>query len=297
MSRPVGIRNVTTVEQYVLVDGRRYSVGPLQIRVMEEPIARAFLERCAPRIVREGGVGSVDEDHPREARVYLYNLSGNPDAPAEIQASVFENGKTITKMVPNPLREGVTCIRSLNGGEIIVTHKGETTARRLPPRKVFVHPWTRKAFEHIEEANWMMNREGMRHKTVQMLAYSRPSTNFEPNESWTLDDICLYASIIDLKCKCVPSEEILRMKAEKPNARNTLVEWFGEAGRNVRSGDEVVDMAKDLMLRRLYFRVANPLYNLLTREDFESQKAKIVDTKSEFKPVAKVGTVHGEASP
>ena len=103
-TRPVSIRNVTSIEQYVLLDGRRYSVGPFQIRVYEESIACAFLERCAPRIVREGGISSVDEDRPRLDRVYLYNLSGNPDIAPEISATVYENGKTVTKMIPNPIK-------------------------------------------------------------------------------------------------------------------------------------------------------------------------------------------------
>lgn len=269
--RPVSIRNVTSIEQYVLIDGRRFSVGPFQIRVYEEPIARAFLERCAPRIVREGGISAVDEDRPRFDRVYLYNLSGNPDAPAEVPAVVFEEGRTINKMIPNPLKDATTVKRMLKGGEIQVSVKGEATSRRLPEREVYVHPWTRKVFE-VPEADWMLNREGMKPRLAHMLGRSRPPTNFEPDESWEMDDILIYAGIIDPKMKRVPNEKKLRDL--RPVNLRALVAELGDEVLAVRSGDEVVDRAKDLMLKRIYFRVANPMYNLPTREEFLSVKAR-----------------------
>lgn len=267
MSRPIALRNTTSIEQFVLVDNRRYSIGGYQVRVYEGAVAEAFLTRCAPRIVREGGVGAVEEDRQRFERVYLYNLTGDPDAPKSVKVHKFVKGTgTVEAEIDNPVAKPETVKRQLGGEERPVSINGEATTMRSAPRDVTIHPWTRKAFEK-PEADWMLNREGMRPKVHQSVARSRPPTNFEPDDSWALDDMIAYARCIDPRCKVTPSEKELRVLATAGRGRKErLVELFGEVSFD--SPEAVVEAAKDLMLRRIFFRVANPLYTLPTREEF-----------------------------
>ena len=266
-NRPIALRNITGVEQFVLVNNQRFSIGGYQVRVYNGEVAEAFLTRCAPRIVRESGVGAVEEDRPRYERVYLYNTSGDPDAPKTVKVSKFVKGQgTIEVEIENPLSKGTAVTRTLGGEERASTVNGAATVVRTAPREITVHPWTRKAFEK-PEADWMMNREGMRPKVHQSLARSRPPTNFEPDDGWRLDDMIAFAKCIDPRCKFTPSEKELRALASPGRGRQErLVSLFGEISFD--SPEAVVDAAKDLMLRRLFFRVANPLYTLPSREEF-----------------------------
>lgn len=265
MSQPIAVRNAGRVEQYVIVNGRRFALEGHQIRVFEPEVANAFLERCAPHVVREGGINVVEEDRPRGDLVWLYNTTGNPDAPAQVEALDQEKGVSVRRMIDNPVRNGIPVSRELNGSEVATVYKGEQTSRRNPPRKITVYPWTRKGFER-PEAEWMLNREANRSPLYRSLSRSRAPGGFEPNDSWELNSLISYAQLIDPKCKLTPSEEEIAVRFDKkdPGLKDEL--GFEIAGKSLET---VIAEASQLMMRRLFFRIADPAFRLPTKREFD----------------------------
>ena len=291
MSQPVAVRNTGRVEQYVIVDGRRHALSPHQIRVLEEPIARAFLERCSPHVVRETGINSVEDDRPRGDLVYLYNLSGNPDLPAQIEVVDVQKGLSVRRMIDNPLRTGTPVFRELSGSETPTVVKGENTTRRNPPRRITIFPWTRKGFEK-GEAQWMLNREAGRSATQRSLARSRPPSGFEPNDSWSLNDLIAYAHIVDPKCPLVATEEKIIALFSAGSTKLADAVGFEVKGKGL---DRITDEASQLMLQRLFFRVANPDYRLPSREDFEQVRDSTLAELSDSIPAAAQNVTAGDS--
>lgn len=260
------VRNISRVEQYVIIENRRHAIGPHQIRVFEDAIANQFVARCHPFVIDEGGINAIDEDRPRGDRVWIYNLTGNPDVPKEIEIQQSVKGGRVERVkIPNPLAEGQPVHRMKGGGEETKTVHGELTSVRHPARELIVHPWTRKAFDK-DDAQWMLQREANRAPHMQMLARSRAPGPNEPNETWGLHELIVYARIVDTNCPIVPNEA-------------TLEKWYADGYKDAISERLLVDVshlplqrvmaeAKNLMVRRLFYRVADVRYQLPTKEEF-----------------------------
>lgn len=279
--KPAAVRNTSRVEQYVIIDGRRHAVAPYQIKVFDADIATAFLERCAPHCISEGGINSIDEDQPFGERVWLYNLSGNPDVPQEITIEEYEKGKQVKRSIPNPQFEGRVIGHKLGGGEKIVSVRGEVTSLRYPPRQLMLYPWTRKAFEK-EHAEFFLKRENEHAISHRLAVRSRAPSGFEPNDSWELNDLVLYAKTVDSKCIITPTTQTIEAW-HKAGRRDDLTDRLG-FDCTVLPAFSVINQATGLMMRRIFFRVANPLYPLPSRSDFESIKENFLTEPGALEP-------------
>lgn len=279
--KPAAIRNASRVEQYVIVDGRRHAIAPYQIKVFDEAIGQAFVERCSPHCIAEGGINAIDEDQPFGERVWLYNLSGNPDLSPEVAVEEYEKGKLARRMIPNPLLEGHIISHKLGGGETKAVAHGELTSLRQPARVLTLYPWTRKAFEKAH-ADWFLAREGARHEVSRAVGRSRPPSGFEPNDSWELNDLILYAKTVDSRCPITPTAQTIE-SWHKSGKRDDLTDRLGFDCSTLPL-QSAITTATGLMMRRLFFRVANPLYTLPTKSDFEAVKENFLTEPGALEP-------------
>lgn len=293
--KPVVIRNRSQVEQYVIVDGRRHRIIAQETQVVDPEVARAFIETCSPQVVREEeGSQIVDEGWGGE-RVWLYNSTGNPDAPDSVKKIHFVKGQPVEFEIDNPLKKPFVVKNYAAGAHVQGTARGEETSVRNPGRWIDIHPWTRKSFpKHM--ADWFLNRDaGQSSEMRGATKRSRPPAAFEPNEQWELDDISLYLKTIDSNAKVAPPESVIR-GWHSAKAWDKIEKHLGGTGYNRMTASSVIDEAIGLSLRRAFYRVADPAYRLPTQEEFDSLKGAIQDEISAIAEEEKV-TKRGPGRP
>lgn len=272
---PVALRNTSNVEQYIIHNGTRYFIEPKTIRVFDAPIAALFLDKRGTVVRREEPVVGSVQPSVFEERDWIYNTTGNKDLPETIEIP-DPNGKPGRVTIPNPKREGVVIERWLAGGERRISFKGEITSQRMPPNLIRIDPWSRQALPKTT-VDWMLRRDAQSdHGLRGAIRRSRAPSEFEPTWKWELDDILLYARMVDGGCKLTPTEgevrELFDTAETFKDAQKKLNELVGE---NVATGmaDISIENCKTIMLRRLFFRLADPVYPLPTQKEFEEMKA------------------------
>jgi len=250
------IKNNTGVPQSVVFRGRQIVLDAHAQRAFDSEIAEHFLSNRSPlvsKVEEEPDIydGATD-------MVWIANFTGNKELPETVNVKQWAGGRWQRADAPNPLRTPIVVERWCDGGMREYTAKdGAPEAHNLAKIRFRLPPYTRRLFPR-DLAAWSLHRDSgteMRGAIVK----SRAPTVFEPNDSWSLDDSRAYLRLIDPSAPVGPSEADVRSNA----ARNPEAVKAGESGLRA-----YVDDAKKTVLRRLFFRVANPQYHLPTREEF-----------------------------
>tara|TARA_Y100000310_G_scaffold307095_1_gene348906 strand:- start:2370 stop:3299 length:930 start_codon:yes stop_codon:yes gene_type:complete len=256
MNSIVAIKNNTGVPQSVVFKGRQIVLDAHGQGNFDSEVADHFIKNRSPLV-------SMVEEEPdiyegATEMVWLANFTGNEDLPETVNVKQWVGGKWARADVPNLLREPIVIERWCDGGmQEYIAKDGAPESFNLAKIRFRLPPYTRRLFPK-DLATWSLIRDAtteFRGGTVK----SRAPTSFEPNESWSLDDSRGYLRLIDPSANVGPSETDVRSKAAKdPEAIKA-----GESGLQA-----YVDDAKRTLLRRLFFRVANPQYHLPLREEF-----------------------------
>lgn len=256
------VRNRTHVEKFIVVDGQRKSIGPLETKAVLPDEADKFVKENFPHVVFETAVNNQihDEGYGGE-RAWIYNATGNPDSPDELEVWEFINRKRTKIRKVNENKQPRVIKREMAGPETMKKVKGgDEIGFKSLPRTLEVWPYTRKSFPR-DLASWMMRRDAI--STVPgALKWAREPQEFEANPEWSLNDLQLYASLVDSKIRLGDSEEEIRRKKEK-----------GDKSLMGKSLDKAIDEAKLALWSQLWFRIVDKLYTLPKREDFEAVKA------------------------
>lgn len=275
MIKQVALRNRGRIEQYVVVEGKKHVFPPQQVKVFDALIADAFLDRCAPHVVKEGGIASIEDDHSFGDRVWLYNTTGNPDEIKEIEVSVYKDKQHVKEKIPNPKRIPLTVVRKMGGGQVTAMgNDGEQTASARPPREYLVPPYTRKSFpRHV--ADWFLNRDAIQEVPLRgAIRAARAPGDFEPNDGWLLDDLQIYGTLVSASFVAVPLEAKLRELYDMKQFTR-LEDLIGGSMYERKDFEEIIEDAKGLVMKRLFFLVSNPLMRLPTRDEFEQVRSQI----------------------
>lgn len=270
MASIVTIKNNTGVPQSIVFKGRQIVLDAHGQGAFDSSIADSFIKNRSPLV-------SVMEEEPDiyntgTEMVWIANFSGNQDIAETINVKKWAGGKWSYADIPNPLRDPVVVERWCDGGMREYTAKdGAPEAHNLGKIRFRIPPFTRRLFPK-NLADWSLKRDAISEARGRIVK-SRAPTNFEPNESWSLDDARGYLRLIDPSATVGPSEIDVRTKAAKdPEAVKA-----GESGLIA-----YVDEAKRVLLRRIFFRVANPQYHLPSIEEFgEFMRGEPVEQKSD----------------
>jgi len=252
----VTLKNNTGVPQSIVVKGRQIVLDAKAEGSFDEDIAKKFIENRSPLV-------SVVEESPdtyadSSDMVWVANFTGDEDLPEVINVKQWASGRWVHADVPNPKREPRIVQRFMDlGMQAYTARDGVFEFNNLPKARFRLPPYTRRRFPR-NLANWSLQRDSIGDLRGSIVK-SRAPTAFEPDESWSLDDIRGYLRLIDPRAKVGPSQlEVIEKAAKDPEA--------------VRAGDSgtiaYVRDARKTVLRRLFFRVADPRYNLPTREEF-----------------------------
>lgn len=258
----VPIRNRSKLDQFILMNGERIEIKAYHTKVVPPNVADAFTENCSPHVVREDGISQIVDDYIPGPRVWLMNTTGNPDEPETLQIKKVTKGGIVFEDVRNPKHEPIVIKQTKDGGQQPARMRGEDTVLNMGRTTIVIYPYSRMAFDK-ETADWLLRRDASQMETMRgCLKPAREPAGHEPNDSWELEDLQLYAMMLGIE-KVGPKRSTLKKQAR---------------GRSV---EELVDETKTELLKRLFFRYADLDYPLPSYDEWLAYKDKQMADPSE----------------
>jgi hypothetical protein len=260
----VDLRNTTDVPQTCLHDGALHVIGAKEEATFNVGLAEAFLSQCpgAIEMFENEEVNEVEERGFRDdGYVWVANMTGNPDLPETVTVDgpySKEKRQWTKEAIPNPKLQPVTQQRWFDLGEEEYRTVQGVFARNLGRELIAISPYKRMRLpENV--AKWFLRRDGrgqVEHRGA--VIESRQPSSFEPTNSWELDDIKLWVSLIEPSIAAK-----IKTTAQCPTERDLLDE-------------------KKLALRRAFFLAANPKYPLPSRAKFDSLRNTLKNKDTVF---------------
>jgi hypothetical protein len=265
----VDIRNTSDIERKVLFNKKIEVIYPQTVRSVPRELASAFVEEhpsdvqyYVPVKLPPIGVG--------ERVVWLANVTGNPFAPDEVMDIRIVKGKREEYKVQNPNKRPIPVKGLMGVGQLWQKnpHSGEEECINLPKIAIEIPPFARIRCGHFV-ADWLMVRDGMSgiaHRG-KLLVCNEPG-DCEPNDSWSLDEIRQYALFVD-------------------SVTFSQAEHIGPSEADLKADPAAVLEAKELLLRKVFFRVVDPKYSKPTRSQWDGIKQALAEKNEQKKPVPK----------
>jgi hypothetical protein len=257
----VRLRNNTGVAQNIVHEGRQIIMGPHEENDFVKAVADKFLEIRAPLVgIVEDEIGGVYEEQAPDI-VWVANMTGNPDAPDQVKAKLFVNRHWQMTDTDNPNKAPRPLVlRCDMGMREYIAKDGATEALNLGKQEIRIPPYKRRPMPS-SKARWWLNRDATGEPHFRGASIkSRAPTAFEPSpeniDDWSLDDLRAYLKLMDPVADLGRSEEQVTKDAKK---------------RNHRKAEEIkahVEEEKALTMKRLFFRLVNPVYPIPTRAEF-----------------------------
>ena len=282
------VRNQTAIEQYIIVEGKRESLAPYQTRVFDEALAQAFLAQRPGFVVEEKiEVGATNTVSIQQETGWIANVTGNPDLPELVNK--WNDRSKANELVPNPKRVPLVLKHTMGGGQELIRISGEETSRALAPVEYTFAPFARRALpKHV--ADFCMARDALNSGVLRGgLSWSRAPSGFEPaspnDQAWSYSDMQVYLGLVDSGAVIGPSEP--ELKEWFASRRWDAIEHALSLTHNTnRTETSIMQDARTLLFKRLFFRLADPRYKLPTREEFGSVKAALPQVLAEPQALA-----------
>lgn len=258
------LKNLSNQPIWVVFKGRQIVIPAGEVNDVDVEVAKLFLEKFEELGVLEevSEIGSV-YDTKASNEVWVANITGDLDAPPEIDVKRSEKGRWYVMKVPNPLKDPYVVTRTMKGGMKEVIGKSGLEGMNLLPVAIKVPPYRRvKLPPHV--AKWFLQRVAM--SGVKDCIKSRAPSEFEPDSTWAINDLRTYLQLIDPTVdggQLGPMEYKIRAKSY----------GSGEGGR--RNLQKALREAKDRLLKRIFRRVFDPKYRLPTKAEFLAMKEPV----------------------
>jgi hypothetical protein len=241
----VKVRNYSEVDQYVFdeEEKRRWEFPANSVMVLPKRIVTLFLNQRGKYVRPYQPIQFPDIPGPK---TWVANMTGNPFAEASKVSAKGEN-------VPNPnLKARILSWKMRQDQESERDKDGFLIVTNLPPVTIEIPPYTRIEVP-TRVAEFLEARDGHQDPESQgRVMLCRGVTEFEPNMSWRLDDIRIYAYLVDKKIDIIGE-----FKAEELHPKT-----------NIYSTEET----KQALMRMLFFRLVDERFPLPTREEFALAK-------------------------
>jgi hypothetical protein len=252
------VRNKTTLEQQTFVDGKRYTLAAYEEKPFPDAVANSFLVESGEVVeqVTDSSIGGIySKPVERLQTVWVANVMGDPDAPAEVEISIYDRDIRRYKnvKVENQKRIPRPVTRQMGGGmEEYQTEEG-LMARNLPPTTITVPPFQRREMP-AAIGTWFLTRDAniFPAQFRQQVVKSRAPSPNEPKMDWALDDMRCYLYMTDRKAILGPTQK----EIEAANPDKSALEL-------------AIHEAKLLCMKRLHFRIAPEGAKVYGQKEFE----------------------------
>lgn len=259
----------------ILVEGKQIVLASGATNVFPEKIAELFTQKYSDEQVE---ILELDQVKPKEKLdeekdVWFANVSGNPDAPDSYEEEVQKEGSAskVYRNEVNPFKVARSWKEEMKGSMYFDdqadadkfswrSSEGSAsvyTTIDIPPYKIAkfkpaLAMWIRRR---------TMNSSIMKANLTHLIE-SREPPSFKPDLSWDLDDIRMFLVLA-------------HPELDKKEEREKLG-FTEEQIRKTTSADDDVEQrifeAKNNLLIRVFFRIADPSVPLPSREEFEAFK-------------------------
>lgn len=253
----ITLRNKSRSPQQVFVSNRMYTIDVGEEKSFTKEVASAFSNECGPLVdaVYTDSIGGVYQDKRQATTMWVANITGNPDAPEFVYRNKVTDMKTgyVEKVsYPNPIRQAFDIKAKMHGSEIQYAGPHGDPESRMSPAILFEVPAFNRCELPIAYAKWLLNRDRVSDFINRgRLMKSRAPWVFEPTMDWSLEEMQVYLSLCDAKAKLGEREPDLKARVDRNDFDRELFD------------------AKRFMMKRLFFRIANPDVKLPTKQMFE----------------------------
>lgn len=268
MSDVITIQNGTDVEQAAYdVSGKKHVLIPHAVLPFPTAVARLFLEQRSSYVSVWKSV-RVPPAKAGEQIVYVANVTGNPFLPQTVDWKYLDKATKLERIekIPNPLRTPFPIRRLYAQPQVIGMSPGGTkTTFSTPAIPVVIPPWQRVAVP-LSCAEWLTRRDAQQEEHFAgALIMARAPAAFEPNETWELHEMMVFARLMDDKAQGWISEK--------------------EAFKALDSNDDVkLAELKIKLLNQLFYRLVDERYALPPKEAFDAAlQAALVEFKKSAK--------------
>jgi hypothetical protein len=251
------IQNLTDVAQKVIWDDRIEVLQPYSTREVSRGLAMAFIERRAGYVV-EYVPAVVPSPVEGDARVWIANATGNPFLPKKLFDKVVRKGVETIIELDNPLCTPVAITHMMSQSQIVQPAPRDPNSMEsvnLPRLPVRIPPFQRIMVGQTV-ANWLIRRDQQqaRHHIGKLVTCDQPA-DYEPNDTWPLDEIREYACFID-----------------DVKFRRDHSEWGDVLGpaENELNGEAAVLDAKITLLHKLFFTLIDRRFAKPSRGDMKT---------------------------
>lgn len=262
----VEIKNNTETLQVALVDGKQFVFKPFESRTLSPSMAQE-LSMSNPHlelVIDEEDL--YDEISASPDKVFLANVTGNPDFPDEIEDLQYDKLARQNKLVkiPNPKKQPHNFKVKMDLGQVTYKAKNSTWSKNLGKVPIVVPAYEVKAFEP-GVAKFLLNRSHQCEKKHQgKLIRSRAKPVFWPDHSWDYEEIQLFLKLHE------PSAD-LGIEPEKFDILDEVEQYD----------------AKEALIKRLFFVYADPKRKIFNRREFKQFLKAQEPDKQEVKKAAK----------
>jgi hypothetical protein len=251
----VQVLNDSGVEKtiYETGTGVRYTIAAHTVLPVPENVAQQFLG-SHPRyckIFKPVEIPHIDSDE----RVWIANMTGSPFVAATFE--VYQGDDKPPKVYQNLLFKAQPLTFTWYRGQENIGTPEEPFYKNVPPITIEVLPFRRDPYPK-RIADWLVQRcQTAPFPYTNLLREVRAPSDFEPNETWSLADMRLYASMID--------PEFF--------TRDFLNEKFPRE-ESIKDPSRVGEI-KQLLYQYLFFRLVDDEFSLVTREGFEKRRKEL----------------------
>lgn len=256
----VTLRNMTSRALPGFVDGAEYTLAPKGEDSFFPDVARELAAQWGNLVVQVAEMDGADADiKPKKPDfIYVANMTGDPDAPPEVEVSGHVTNPTTGLKVARKELNPKASPRSVSALYVpsqssLRTRHGQSVGFQALKQRVVVPPYKRVRLPY-EKAQLILGRDRRRHVNLSGLVIeAREPTNWEADPSWDLDDLRCYLRMMDHEVDVGPSEK--------------------EVGADKRA----IEVAKRNVWKRVFLRMVNRDFPLPTKQNFEAIRARFND--------------------
>jgi hypothetical protein len=269
------LRNTTAVPQSLIYKGRQFVLGEHEEQSFAGDVADAFLGKCAPVVVDIAyDIGHTTVKHVEDTEAWVANVTGNPASPDLVEQKYFDKSslRWSSREIKNPNKAPHTISRESKGGHFAYTASdGGLVQKSLPSTVWTILPY-RRVKMHKATADWFVTRDGSSGASRGACIMSRAPSEFEPDMTWSLDDMRVYMKLVMPDAPLGPDEAKIIAQAKSVAAKWAKThtdakpeDVEAKVKEELRTG---LNAAKQALFRQMYFVLVDPAYTLPSRKEF-----------------------------
>jgi hypothetical protein len=273
----IKLKNLTTSLQQVVVNGVSYELPmtgvPGSVKTFAAEIAEAFINKYGFKevaVLSSGEANNFAVHYANKDTVWVANMTGNPTAEKMVRTNrKNEHGQLMVIEVENPAYLPKTIKRSFDMGQRPIDAGSYPAALNLATVEIKIEPYERLELP-ANIGRWFLGRQRASGPLARLCVIkSRAPTQFEPDSSWTIDDLRIYLRAVDRHANIGKREATIRAEVE------------AKLGKDDAAGIEqaLID-AKDALIKQLFFKVVDPEVRLPTYAEFQALREAATGNKA-----------------